>query len=612
METGSEAVAGNASVENPPHDATVTVDGKGVQGAKPGRKANPVALLLSWAGENRKFYALSVVLATVGVAGTIVPYFAAGNMINGVLSNTRDFVFYGGWIGIAAVGFLLYIVCHHVSTTLSHKATFATISKIRHRIADRLARVPLGYVLDTPSGKLKNIMVEKVDGIEPTLAHVVPEMTSNLLVPVAVVVYLFMLDWRMALVALITLPIGFIAYMGMMKDYEAWFGKTVKAGEDMSSTSVEYINGIEVIKAFGRSASSYEKFATTVKRYANSFIDWMSHVQIFSDAGLAIWPATLVTVLPVGCLFVMQGSLEPSTLVMVAVLSLSIFPPLYAAMGFIDSLAQVGTVVEQITEVLDVPEQRRADKPAACVGTRIEFDDVRFSYGREEVVHGVDLTIEPGQVTALVGPSGSGKSTMARLMAGFWDASAGEVRVGGVSVQSMTSDQLMSIISYVAQDSYLFDDTVMNNIRMGRVDATDDEVVAVARASGCHDFISSLEHGYQTVVGGAGGHLSGGERQRVAIARAMLKNAPVVILDEATAYTDPENEAVVQEAVGRLTEEKTLVVIAHRLSTIVDADKIVVVQGGRVEAEGTHEGLMESCPLYADMYRAHIDAKDAA
>lgn len=612
METGSGTVAIGASVEGSSHDDAVMTEDGGAWGAEYGGKSNPVTLLLSWAGENRKFYALSVVLAIVGVAGTIIPYYAAGSMINGVLSNTRDFIFYGGWIGVAAIGFLLYIICHHASTTLSHKATFATISKVRHRIADRLARVPLGYTLDTPSGKLKNIMVEKVDSIEPTLAHVVPEMTSNLIVPVAVIVYLFMLDWRMALVALITLPIGFIAYMGMMKDYETWFGKTVTAGEDMSSTSVEYINGIEVIKAFGRSASSYDKFAAAVKRYANSFIDWMSHVQIFQDAGLAIWPATLVTVLPVGCLFVMQGSLEPSTLVMVALLSLSIFPPLYAAMGFIDSLAQVGTVVEQITEVLAVPEQHRAEKPAAYVGTRIEFDDVRFSYGREEVVHGIDLTIEPGQVTALVGPSGSGKSTVARLMAGFWDASAGEVRVGGIPIQDMTSDQLMGIVSYVAQDSYLFDDTIMNNIRMGREDATDEEVVVVAKASGCHDFISALEKGYQTVVGGAGGHLSGGERQRVAIARAMLKDAPVVILDEATAYTDPENEAVVQEAVGRLTRNKTLVVIAHRLSTIVDADKIVVVREGHVEAEGVHAELMESCPLYADMYRAHIDAKDAA
>ena len=353
--------AGNAVVAD---DACVGAPERGPASAEK-REPNPVALLLAWSEENRGRYALSVLLAVIGVAGSIVPYVAAGQMIVGVLGGVRDFGFYLMWCGVAAAGYAGYIVCHHASTAVSHKATFSTISKVRRRIADKLTRVPLGYVLDTPSGKLKNIMVEKVDSIETTLAHVVPEMTSNLLVPVAVVAFMFALDWRMALVALVTLPIGFVAYMGMMKDYDRWYAKTVQAGEDMSTTAVEYVNGIEVIKAFGRSASSYEKFSETVGRYARSFIDWMHHVQIFQDLGLAIWPATLVTVLPVGCLFILQGTLEPATLVMVAVLSLSIFPPLYAAMSFIDSLAQIGTVVEQITAILDEPEQRRA---SASVG----------------------------------------------------------------------------------------------------------------------------------------------------------------------------------------------------------------------------------------------------
>ena len=576
------------------------------------QKPNPVALLLSWSEEKRGWYVASVLLAVIGVAGSIVPYFAVGQMISGVLAQTKDFSFYLGWCAVAGVGYLLYIACHHASTTISHKATFATISKVRRRLADKLTRVPMGYVLDTPSGKIKNIMVEKVDSIETTLAHVVPEMTSNLLVPIAVIVFMFTLDWRMALVGLITLPIGFICYMGMMRDYESWYEKTVRAGEEMSSASVEYVGGIEVIKAFGQSASSYEKFSNAVTRYARSFIDWMHHCQIFQDGGLAIWPATLVTVLPVGCFFVMEGTLDPATFVMMAVLSLAIFPPLYAAMNFIDSLAQIGTVVEQITDILDVPEQRRAETSANLSGTRIELSDVRFSYGREEVVHGIDLAIEPATVTALVGPSGSGKSTLARLIAGFWDATSGTVRIGGATVNDMTADQLMDLVSFVEQDNYLFDDTVMENIRMGHPGASDEAVIEVAKQSGCYEFIMGLENGFDTVVGSSGGHLSGGERQRIAIARAMLKDAPIVILDEATAYTDPENEAVIEAAVGKLVADKTLIVIAHRLSTITDADKIVVVSNGGIEAEGTHGELLETCPLYAQMYEAHIDAKDAA
>ena len=606
MDVGNEAAAGGA-VSTEHHASKASSERKGgLQGS------NPISLLLDWAGGvNRARFALSVVLAVVGVAGSIVPYYAAGQMIVCVLGGVREFGFYLGWCGVAAAGYALHIVFHYASTTVSHVSAFSTISMIRRRIADKLTRVPLGYVLDTPSGKLKNIMVEKTDSIEPTLAHLVPEMTSNLLVPLAVVVFMFVLDWRMALVALITLPVGLVGYLGMMKDYAVWYNKTVKAGEDMNSASVEYVNGIEVIKAFGQSASSYEKFSQAVDRYSRSFIDWMSHVQVFQDLGLSIWPATLVTVLPVGCLFVMQGTLDPATFVVLAVLSLSIFPPLYAAMNFIDTLAQIGTVVEQISSVVYQPEQRRRDTPARVEGSRIELDDVRFSYGREEVIRGASLVIEPAQVTALVGPSGSGKSTLARLIAGFWDAGEGRVAIGGARINDMTASQLSGCVSFVEQDSYLFDDTVMNNIRRGRPGATDADVVAVAKASGCHEFIEGLENGYETVVGGAGGHLSGGERQRIAIARAMLKDAPVVILDEATAYTDPENEAVIEQAVGQLVAGKTLVVVAHRLSTIVDADKIVVVNDGRIEAEGTHAQLMESCALYAGMYNAHIDAKDA-
>lgn len=579
--------------------------------------ANPLARLLDWAGPGgRALYALSVVLAVVGVAGSVLPYFAAGQMVVGVLEGERDLSFYLGWCSLAAASYAAYVVFHYASTSISHVATFKTISSIRRRLASKLAHVPMGYVLDTPSGKLKNVMVEKADGIETTLAHVVPEMTSDLLVPVVVVVYLFTLDWRLALVSLVTIPVGAFVYGQMMRDYEQWYGNTVATGNEMSSAAVEYVNGIEVIKAFGRSASSYEKFSKAVWAYAHSFIDWMAHCQIWSDMGLAIMPATLVGVLPAGCLLVASGQVSTSTFVLSAILSVGIFPPLYAAMSFMDALAQVGTTVSQIAEVLDQRDQQRAAAPCARLDARgavgIELRGVRFSYGRSEVLHGVDLTVPAGQVCALVGPSGSGKSTIARLMAGFWDADEGQVSLGGVPLAELSADQLAHEVAYVSQDNYLFDASVMDNIRMGRPDATDDEVVEAARSCGCHDFIMGLDQGYQTMVGGGGGHLSGGERQRISIARAMLHDSPVVILDEATAYTDPESEAQVEEAVSRLVAGRTLVVVAHRLSTITDADQIVVVSDGRIEATGTHQGLMGSCGLYRSMYQAHIGARDIA
>ena len=598
---------------------------------------NPMAKLMGWAGPARGLYALSVILAIVGVAGNVAPYYAAGRMIAGVIDGNRDFAFYQQWCLFATIAYVVYIACHHASTSISHAATFATIARMRQVVADKLARVQLGYVLDTPSGKLKNIMVELLDAIEVSLAHVVPEMTSNLVVSLVVVVYLFTLNWILALVSLVVIPIGMYAYMQMMVDYDKWYGNTLKTGNDMASASVEYVNGTEVIKAFGRSASSYEKFRDAVFAYAHSYIDWMAHCQIWQDAGLSIAPASLVTVLPVGCGLVMLSWLEPATLALMAVLSLSIFPPIYAAIRFIDSIAQVGTVVGEISDVLAQPEQARAEKPAKLDATApaVELDDVRFSYAEptgtaapsgapadataagaekdvaaREVIHGVTLAVPAGSVTALVGPSGAGKSTLARLVAGLWDATSGTVRVEGARVQDMTAAQLASQVSYVAQDNYLFDDTVMENIRMGRPGATDEEVVACAKASGCDGFIRALEQGYQTRAGGAGGHLSGGERQRVAIARAMLADAPIVILDEATAYMDPENEAEVEQAVSRLVAGKTLIVIAHRLSTVTGADKIVVIDDGRIAAKGTHAELMASCALYHDMYEAHIGAKD--
>jgi len=469
---------------------------------------------------------------------------------------------------------------------------------VRHRLAAKLSNVPMGYVLDTPSGKFKTTMVERVDGIETPLAHVIPEMTSNMLIPIGIIIYLFTLDWRMALVSLITIPIGFVAYMGMMKDYAVKYEASTNAGKHMSATVVEYINGIEVIKAFNQSANSYARFTDAVHKNTQFTLDWMRATQIYSAIAQNVWPAVLVGVLPVGCLFYINGSLSGPTFITIIILSLGIVGPIISAMMFTDDIAKIGTVVGDIGRILDEPDMVRPDKRARLASTDIQLEDVTFSYKDEKVLNGVSMRVESGSVTALVGPSGSGKSTIAKLIASLWDINGGDIKIGGVSIKEIPVDQLMETIAYVAQDNYLFNDTIRNNIRMGKPGATDAEVEDVAKASGCHEFICNLEKGYETIAGGAGGHLSGGERQRIAIARAMLKDAPIVILDEATAYTDPENEALIQAAVSLLIADKTLIVIAHRLSTITDSDKIVVVKNGKVDAEGTHEELLKKSSLY--------------
>lgn len=567
---------------------------------------------MEWAAPHRRGFIISVVLAIFGVACGIAPYFAVARIVVGLMAGGRELSFYLPWIIACAVFWTLRVLFHSVSTTFSHRAAFTVISEVRHRLTAKLTRLPMGYILDTPSGEFKNIIIEKTDSIETVLAHIVPEMTSNLLVPLGIIVYLFILDWRMALISLITFPIGLACYGGMVKDYAERYGNYVTKNKKLNATAVEYINGIEVIKTFNQSAASYAKFTTAAKEAAASAIDWMRQSQVYFSAAMAIFPAVLVGVLPLGCLFFMNGSLTAPDFVQIIILSLGIMPPLISAFSYSDDLSKIGTVVGDIASILKQDELVRPSTPAAIPGYDITLDDVCFGYDEKQVLDHVSLTIRPGTVTALVGPSGGGKSTVAKLVASLWDVDSGSIRLGGIDVKKIPLEQINDSIAYVAQDNYLFDDTIRNNIRVGRPDATDAEVEAAARASGCHQFIMQLENGYETVTGGAGGHLSGGERQRIAIARAMLKDAPIVILDEATSYTDPENEAVIQSAVAKLVQGKTLIVIAHRLSTITDSDNIVVIQGGTVLASGTHSILLETCPLYQDMWAAHIGARDSS
>jgi ATP-binding cassette subfamily B protein len=573
----------------------------------------PLKRLMDFASYHKGKYAASVLLAVIGVSGGLIPYAGVSQIIIHLLAETRkDVGFYLMWCGISGVGLIIKTLCMNWSTALSHEATFSVIAEVRTKLVRKLTRVPMGYVLETPSGQFKNIIVEKADSLETPLAHVLPEMTSNLLIPLGIIVYMFILDWRMALVSLITLPIGFIFYVMMMRDYPEKYDSVMRAGRHMSGTMVEYINGIEVIKAFNQSAKSYAKFTDSVKTNVNVVLDWIRSTQVYSAISQGVWPAVLLGVLPVGCLFYINGSLGGGEFITITILSLGISAPILSAMIYTDDIAKIGAVVAEVGQVLDLPELNRPKENKKFENRNIVLEHMGFSYGKEEILSDINLEIKEGSITAFVGPSGGGKSTIAKLIASFWDVNKGRITLGGIDVRDIPLEQIMNEISYVSQDNYLFNDTIRNNIRMGKPGASDEEVEAAAKASGCHDFIMKLEHGYETVAGGAGGHLSGGERQRIAIARSMLKNANIIIFDEATAYTDPENEAVIQEAVSRLILGKTLIVIAHRMSTITDSDKIVVIENGRVLAEGTHNVLLEECKLYHRMFTAHMEAADAS
>ena len=415
----------------------------------------------------------------------------------------------------------------------------------------------------------------------------------------------------MALLSLVSIPVGMAFMMAVMANYGKQYEGSVKTTQAMNSAIVEYIGGIEVIKAFNQGKQSYARFSNSVKANASYFYHWMKSCQLPISLSKAISPTTMITILPVGWLLYAGGSLPVETFITTIVLSLGIAGPLLSAMDFVDSLAKVGTIVGSVDEILNGQEQDHGNAPVQFQGREIRLSHVSFGYHADkEVLHDVSLTIPSGTMTAFVGPSGSGKSTIAKLIAGFWDVSAGTITLGGQDLKKIPLPQLYDQVAFVSQDNYLFDESVRENIRMGRPNAADQEVEAVAKAAGCDDFIRALEQGYDTIVGGGGAHLSGGERQRIAIARAMLKDAPIVVLDEATAYIDPENEALVQRAVGQLVAGRTVLVIAHRLSTITGADQIVVVNGGRIEANGKHEKLLETCPLYREMWQAHMGVKE--
>lgn len=574
---------------------------------------NPMFRLMELAAPYKSKYILSVVLAVMGVAAGLLPFFAVSKIVVLLMSGETSARVYMEWCSIAGLGFLMKVCFSNLSTVVSHTATFATLAEIRLKLVDKLTKVPMGYMINTPSGELKNVLVDRVEGMETTLAHLVPELTANLCVPVCIFIYLLCLDWRMALAALITLPIGMLCYKGMANGYEEKFQGLMMRVRKMTNTVVEYISGIEVIKAFHQSANSYQKYSDAVEDNASYAVSWMKSVQLYKSMLVTIWPSVLVCVLPIGSVLYQHGSLSASAFITCIVLSLGIITPILNAMNFTDSISQMKSVVGELCTVLDEKELDRPENSLDIHSSNISMENVCFEYEEgKPLLKDVSLKIPEKSITAFVGPSGGGKSTITKLIAGFWDVTSGAVMLDGKDIRKIPLTQLMDQVAYISQDNYLFDETVLENIRIGKPSATDEEVYQAARDCGCYDFILKLENGFQTVVGGAGGHLSGGERQRIAIARAVLKNAPIVILDEATAYIDAENEALIQEAMAKVIAGKTVLMIAHRLSTISDADKIVVVKSGQIEAEGTHEELLISCALYQEMWKAHMDTKDAA
>ncbi len=434
---------------------------------------------------------------------------------------------------------------------------------------------------------------------------------GHIVLPLVSLAALFALDWRLALAALVTFPAALVCMMLTFVISGRSFQIYDESNAAMNSAIVEYIEGIEVIKAFGRAGVSYEKYAKSITDFRTFVVKWLSSTWVTMKLAFALFPSTLIGTLPMSLWLAEKGILTTPQAALAVMLSMSMVGSLAKLEVFSENMRQVKATVESLEAFLELPALPEPAQPAALSGTGVELKSVHFAYRADgpEVLHGIDLTLPQGSFTALVGPSGGGKSTVAKLIARFWDVTDGSITVGGTDVRAMPLSQLSGLVSFVTQDNYLFRCSLLENIRLGDPSATDEQVKAAAQAAQCEEFIAKLPQGYNTPAGEAGKRLSGGEKQRIAIARMLLKNAPIVILDEATAFTDPENEDKIQQSIAALTRGKTLLVIAHRLSTIKNADNIVVLKEGRIEAQGTQAQLLETCPLYRTMWEAHIGAK---
>lgn len=577
------------------------------------QKDNWVKILFSFAAPCKGKMALSVFCAILSVAGGFIPFWAVYEILLAFINQNVTLNGILIWCLVGAAGYLLRVACHGISTILAHISAYTILEGIRLKIADRLMKAPLGEVMGRRIGYLKNIIMDKVEDLEPPLAHMIPELTSNLLLPVAIFIWMLVIDWRMGLAVLIAPVLAMIPMFFLMRNYNSQYAAYMEANNHVNSIIIEYVEGIEVVKAFNQSTSSYEKFVNAVQSFKEFTLAWFKSTWKSMNLMMAIMPTTLLGVLPVGLLLVQNGSISPAELAMGIILSLSIVGPLMKATTFINEAKSMEYAVEAANELLNLPVLPDSGKIVSIPHNDIALKHVTFSYDgseQNEVLHDVNLELPEGSFTALVGPSGGGKSTIARLIARFWDVTGGNITIGGKNIKELSIRQLSELVSFVTQDNFLFNCSLKENIRLGNPNATDEEVYAAAKAACCDEFIVRLDKGYDTPAGDAGKRLSGGEKQRISIARAILKNAPIVILDEATAFTDPQNEDKIQKSIMALSKGKTLLVIAHRLSTIQNADQIVVLKKGRIVDCGKQKELLKRCPLYADMWKAHIGAKN--
>ena len=580
-----------------------------------------LARCMELASDRKGLIFLSALLSSLAAIASFIPYIAVYFMIREILNVFPDLVQLDmgrimnyGWLALA--GIVANILLYFLAIFSSHIAAFGTLYDLKVLFADHITKIPLGYHLTIGSGRLRKIMDENIESVEGFIAHQFPDFVASITAPIVMVIILFVVDWRFGLASLAGIILAFIAEFigfgsGAMKEN---MGKYQKASEEMNNASVEYVRGMSVVKAFNQTASSFKKLQEAISGYTEWVLKFSLGWQNCMPAFTTIINNIYLILVPVGILIGSNTS-NFKEFSMKFIFYLLFVPAIAGVLNKImyisESFMQIDGNVARMDEILNIPEMPETANPQKPQGEDVVFDHVSFTYtgnNEEKALESVSFAAKQGQITAIVGPSGGGKSTIANLISRFWDVTDGKITIGGVDLRDMAQNDLMRQVSFVFQDIFLFKQSILDNIRMGNRNATEEQVIAAAKAAQCHEFISKLPEGYHTVVGTKGVHLSGGERQRIAIARAIIKDSPIIVLDEATAFSDPENEYLIQKAFEKLMQTKTVIIMAHRLSTIRNADKIIVMEKGQIVESGKHDDLVAAGGRYFQMWNHYTEA----
>ena len=588
-------------------------------------------------GKYKKYTVIASILTTLGIIANVVPYFFLYQLIVPLVHHELpSFQFVIVRVAAIFVCLALYAILYSRGLAFSHISAYNTLKNIRVSLKSKLENQPLGNIKEIGTGQIKRVFTDDIDQIEILLAHAIPEGIANLTVPLVVILAMFFVDWRLTLLTLATIPLGAFGMTMMMKAGTKLMGSYYESAKKMNNTIIEYVNGMEAIKVFNKDGDSFRRFGDAVRGYRDFTLAWYKVCWPWMAVYNSTLPCLALFTLPFGGLLVLNGVIDLSQLILVLCMSFAVGPAILRALSFGGKIPQLNYKIAELEKLMNGESIKSGTKNFEGKNFDVEFKDVKFSYRKGEVsptlqpalqssatlsprgdtpktpdtqvLHGINLKLKQGTTTALIGESGSGKSTLAKLLVHFYDLDSGSISIGGQNITDMSIEALNNQISYVSQEQFLFNTTLYENILIGRPDATREEVLDAAHRAQCDEFLSRFPKGIDTNAGDSGKQLSGGERQRISLARAILKNAPIIVLDEATAFMDPENEEKMNAAISEIVKDKTVIVIAHRLSSIKNADKICVLKKGNVIAEGPHDELIKTCEEYQKLWNASTAA----